>query len=158
MNPEAFKAALRRVPTGVSIVTTILEGKAKGFTANAFASVSLEPPMLLVCVNRSARTHPLISRAELFCLNLLRLEQTETARRFATGHPEPFADLPYHIEATGAPVLDDALAYFDCRVAEEHTAGTHTIFIGEVEACGGFSGAPLGYFDGGYRDFGCRIL
>ena len=63
MNAEAFKAAMRRVPTGVTIVTTTLDGVAKGFTANAFASVSAEPPTILVCVNRRSRTHPLISQA-----------------------------------------------------------------------------------------------
>jgi flavin reductase (DIM6/NTAB) family NADH-FMN oxidoreductase RutF len=158
VSAEAFKAAMRRVPTGVAIVTTTIDGAAKGFTANAFASVSADPPMILVCVNRTSRTHPLISLAGKFCVNLLRLGQDDVAVRFSRrSERDPFEGLAYSVEATGSPVLDDALAFFDCELAEEHTAGTHTIFIGGVVACGARDGAPLGYFDGGYRDFGCRI-
>jgi flavin reductase (DIM6/NTAB) family NADH-FMN oxidoreductase RutF len=158
VSAEAFKAAMRRVPTGVAIVTTTIDGAAKGFTANAFASVSADPPMILVCVNRTSRTHPLISLAGKFCVNLLRLGQDDVAVRFSRrSERDPFEGLAYSVESTGSPVLDDALAFFDCELAEEHTAGTHTIFIGGVVACGARDGAPLGYFDGGYRDFGCRI-
>jgi flavin reductase (DIM6/NTAB) family NADH-FMN oxidoreductase RutF len=155
---EAFKAAMRRVPTGVAVVTTITDGGPKGFTANAFASVSAEPPMILVCVNRRSRTHPLISEAGRFCVNLLRLEQGEVAARFADrSGGDPFAGIGYGTAATGSPVLDEALAFFDCDLSEEHSAGTHTIFLGGVVACGARDGAPLGYFNGGYRNFGCRI-
>jgi len=155
---DDFRAALRRFPTGVTIVTTLLEGKAKGFTANAFSSVSSEPPMVLVCVNRQARTHPLIALAGRFCVNVLRLEQQWLAERFAARNEEdPFAELPFRRGETGAPILDGALAYLDCELAEEHSAGTHTVFLGNVLACGSSDGAPLGYFNAAYRDFGCRI-
>jgi flavin reductase (DIM6/NTAB) family NADH-FMN oxidoreductase RutF len=158
VNVDGFKAVLRRFPTGVTIVTTLVDERPKGFTANAFSSVSLEPPMVLVCVNRQARTHPLIAQSGKFCVNLLRLEQAELALRFATPSlGEPFAGLTYRAEATGAPVLDGTLGYLDCELAEEHSAGTHTIFLGGVVACGSQDGAPLGYFNAGYRDFGCRV-
>lgn len=154
--PE-LREALRRVPTGVTIVTTNVDGVRKGFTANAFASVSLDPPMILVCVNRGSRSYPLIARAGRFCVNILRHEQQVLAERFATpGDSDPFADLPDAIAATGAPVLPDALAAIDCELAEEHLAGTHAIVIGRVLATIVHNGAPLGYFDGAYRDFGCR--
>ena len=65
--------------------------------------------------------------------------------------------MPFATAATGSPVLDEALAYFDCDLTEEHSAGTHTIFLGGVLACGARDGSPLGYFNGDYRDFGCRI-
>ena len=140
------------------MVTTTLDGIPKGFTANAFASVSTQPPAVLICVNRGSRTHPLISQAGKFCVNLLRLEQDDLAARFATpGGDDPFTDLAYSVAATGAPVLDEALAFFDCDLTEEHSAGTHTIFLGGVVACGARDGAPLGYFNGDYRDFGCEI-
>lgn len=153
---EAFRAALRRFATGVTVVTTVLDGAPKGFTVNAFASASAEPPTVLICVNRRARSHPLIARARCFCVNILRLEQQQVAERFARGGAgDPFATLSYRRERTGSPVFEDSLAYLDCRLGEEHTAGTHTIFIGEVLACGSGDGAPLGYFDAAYRDFRC---
>ncbi len=158
MTPDDFRAVMRRFATGVTIVTTMVDEKPKGFTANAFASVSAEPPMILVCVNRQARSHPLIARAEKFCVNILTLEQQELARRFAShGTSEPFDLLDYHTGTTGAPVLDDVLGYLDCQLAEEHTAGTHTIFMGTVVDCGYRDGSPLGYFNAGYRDFHCTI-
>ncbi|MBD5605975.1 MAG: flavin reductase family protein [Candidatus Eremiobacteraeota bacterium] len=151
-----FRKAMRRYPTGVTVVTTVLDGKLKGFTANAFASVSAEPPTILICVNRTARTHALISQAGRFCVNVLRLDQRPIAERFSKkDDADPFASLPYSFARTGAPVLDGVLSYFDCELAEEHSAATHTIFIGNVLACEAHDGAPLGYFDAGYRDFGC---
>lgn len=159
MTHDEFRGVMRRFPTGVTIVTTVDENaRPKGFTANAFASVSLEPPMVLVCVNRAARSHPLISLAGKFCVNILTLDQEKWAVRFATGETrDPFENLTYRTHKTGSPVIDDALGYLDCELAEEHTVGTHTIFVGNVVACGSRDGAPLGYFDGSYRDFGCRI-
>ncbi len=150
---------MRRFPTGVTVVTTIYDATPKGFTANAFASVSAEPPMILVCVNRQARSHPLISQAGKFCVNVLQLEQQSIAESFALRPREgdPFGTLRYTTMTTGSPILDGALAFFDCELVAGHTAGTHTIFIGSVLACAGTIGAPLGYFDGSYRDFGCRI-
>jgi flavin reductase (DIM6/NTAB) family NADH-FMN oxidoreductase RutF len=153
-----FRQVMRRFPTGVTIVTTMLEGKPKGFTANAVTSVSADPPTVLVCVNRQARSHPLISQAGRFCVNLLRFEQRALAERFASREaPDPFAALGYERAATGSPILEGVFAYLDCELAEEYSAGTHTIFIGSVVASGFDDGAPLGYFNAGYRDFGCRI-
>jgi flavin reductase len=153
-----FRSAMRRFPTGVTVVTTIVGDAPKGFTANAFSSVSADPPMVLICVNRQARSHPLISRAGHFCVNLLRLDQQAIAQTFSSHEPvDPFAGITYTTAKTGSPVLEDALAYIDCELAEEHSAGTHTIFIGMVLACGIRDGAPLGYFNAAYRDFGCMI-
>jgi len=149
---------MRRFPTGVTVVTTIVDGTPKGFTANAFSSVSADPPMVLICVNRQARSHPLISRAGHFCVNLLRLDQQSIAQSFASHEPvNPFDSLAYGAAKTGSPVLEGTLAFLDCELAEEHTAGTHTVFIGTVLACGVRDGAPLGYFNASYRDFGCLI-
>lgn len=152
----AFRDAMRRFPTGVTVVTTRIDGVAHGFTANAFASVSAEPPTVLICVNRDASAHPLISQSSIFCVNVLSLEQRELARRFADSamRASRFDGLTVHAAATGAPVIDGVLAYFDCRLAEEYTAGTHTVFLGTVVASGTRAGKPLGYFDAGYRDFG----
>jgi flavin reductase (DIM6/NTAB) family NADH-FMN oxidoreductase RutF len=149
---------MRCFPTGVAVVTTFLNGRPKGFTANALASVSVEPPMLLICVNRASRSHSLISNAGIFCVNLLSLEQQALAMSFANNRvKDSFANIPHHRESTGAPVFDDALAFADCMVAQEHSVGTHTIFIGTVQRSGTRPGIPLGYFNGTYRDFGCVI-
>jgi flavin reductase (DIM6/NTAB) family NADH-FMN oxidoreductase RutF len=156
---DSFRSVMRRFPTGVTVVTTVLEGKLKGFTANAFSSVSADPPTILICVNRSARSHPLISQAGRFCVNILRLDQQSIAERIATKDGgDPFATVTYAFAKTGAPVLDGVLGYLDCELAEEHSAGTHTIFIGSVRACESHDGAPLGYFDAQYRDFGCLTV
>jgi flavin reductase (DIM6/NTAB) family NADH-FMN oxidoreductase RutF len=153
-----LRAVMRRFPSGVAVVTTILDGKPKGFTATAFSSVSLEPPMVLICVNRRARTHPMISQAGIFCVNLLPIEGRDLAVAFAErGDTNPFAELAYERAVTGAPVLPNALAFVDCTLAEEYSAGTHTIFVGSVVACGASEGVPLAYLDGAYRDFGVRV-
>jgi flavin reductase (DIM6/NTAB) family NADH-FMN oxidoreductase RutF len=158
MIADDFRAVMRRFATGVTVVTTIVEGRPKGFTANAFASVSAEPPMVLICVNRQARSHPLISQAGHFCVNVLRLEQRDLAERFASkAIGDPFDGIAVRPAATGSPVLAGSLAFLDCELAEEHSAGTHTIFLGTVLDCGASEGAPLGYFNADYRDFGCTI-
>lgn len=153
---ESFRAVMRRFATGVTVVTTTVDGVPKGFTANSFASVSADPPTILICVNRQARSHPLIARAGHFCVNVLSLDQRHVAERFATRTiEEPFAGIAYRTERTGSPVFDDSLAFLDCKLSEEHSAATHTIFLGEVVACGSRDGSPLGYFDAAYRDFQC---
>jgi flavin reductase (DIM6/NTAB) family NADH-FMN oxidoreductase RutF len=153
-----FRAVMRRFATGVTVVTTSFEGKPKGFTANAFASVSADPPMVLICVNRQSRSHPLIARAGHFCVNILRLDQQAIAERFASHDPvDPFDTMTYETATTGSPILTGTIGFLDCRLEEEHTAGTHTIFIGTVVDCGATDGSPLGYFNAGYRDFGCQI-
>ncbi len=153
-----LRAVMRRFPTGVTVVTTVLDGRPKGFTATAFASVSLEPPMVLICVNRNARTHPMISQAGIFCVNLLPVERRDLAELFAQHREfDPFAEVLYERAATGAPVIAGALGYVDCTVAEEYSAGTHTVFIGSVAACSASEGVPLGYLNGAYRDFGFHV-
>ena len=144
---------MRRFATGVSIVTTSLDGRIHGFTVNAFASVSAEPPTVLICVNRVATAHPLISASQRFCVNVLALDQRALAERFAGGEPRSrFEGVAYRIGPSGSPVLAGTVAHFDCRVTEELTASTHTIFLGEVLDAGARDGAPLGYFDRAYRD------
>ncbi len=151
---EDFLAAMRRFATGVAIVTTAHAGRVHGFTANAFASVSAEPPTVLICVNRSGSAHPLIASSQRFCVNVLALEQRKLAQRFAGGEPRSrFDGVGYRAGETGSPILAGTLAHLDCVIEEELTASTHTIFIGRVVDAGWREGAPLGYFDRAYRDF-----
>lgn len=155
---EDFRSAMRCFPTGVTIVTTAHEGTIHGFTVNAFASVSAEPPMVLICVNRAARAHPLITVSQRFCANILALEQRALAERFAGGEPHSrFEGVDYRFGPTGSPILAGTLAYVDCELSEELTASTHTIFLGTVLEAGHREGAPLGYFDRAYRDFGIGV-
>lgn len=154
VSTETFKAAMRRFATGVTIVTTAESGQVHGFTVNAFASVTADPPTVLICVNRSARAHPLISSSGSFCVNILGLEQRPLAERFMGGEPhERFNGVAHRSGPSGSPILDDVLAYVDCSVDEELTSGTHTIFIGRVLESGEREGPPLGYYDRAYRDF-----
>lgn len=154
-----FREAMRRFPTGVTIVTTLADGVPYGFTANAFTSVSADPPMVLICVNREASAHPMISRSSIFCVNILAAGQEEVAKVFAdhARRTDRFQGIATRRAATGAPVIDGCLAYVDCRLAEEHSAGTHTVFLGEVLDTGAIDGRPLGYVNGTYRDFGIDI-
>ncbi len=149
---------MRRFATGVTIVTTVHHDRNHGFTANAFASVTSDPPTVLVCVNRGAASHEMIAQSAIFCVNILALEGQEIAQRFARSSVgDKFDGVPYRSGTTGAPILQDALAYFDCTLFEEHVAGTHTVFLGRVVEVGSHRGSPLGYFDGDYRDFGLTV-
>lgn len=154
-DPAAFKAVMRHVPTGVTVVTSLREGKPRGITLSSFAGVSAEPPMLLVCVNREARSYLYIASSSIFCLNVLAAGQRDLAQRFSGGVKEhQFDDLRWSTAITGAPVIEGSLGYFDCAVEAEHHAGSHSIFVGRVLACAAHAGSPLGYYDGGFRDFG----
>lgn len=149
---------MRHYPTGVTVATSIKEGEPRGITINAFSSVTAEPPTLLICVNREARSYLYIATSRIFCVNILAGEQRELAERFSGKVRErQFDDIGYDQAVTGAPVIRDAIAYFDCEVDEEHHVGSHTIFIGRVVDCGARSGSPLGYFNGSFHDFGINV-
>lgn len=149
---------MRHYPTGVTVVTSVKEGEPRGITLNAFSSVSVEPPTLLICVNREARSYLYISTSKVFCVNVLSSGQRDLAERFSGKMRErQFDDIAFGRAFTGAPVIDGAIGYFDCEVQDEHHAGSHSIFIGRVVACDAVSGTPLGYFNGGFHDFGIRV-
>jgi flavin-dependent trigonelline monooxygenase, reductase component len=157
-NQQAFKDAMRHVPTGVTVVTSLKDGEPRGITVNSFASVSLEPPSLLICVNREARSYLFISTSRIFCVNVLAGNQRNLAEHFSGKVRElQFAGVKYAIDATGAPVLDGSLAHFDCEVVHDYNFGSHSILIGNVLSCKSRSGSPLGYFNGGFHDFGIQV-
>ncbi len=154
---DDFKSVMRRWAATVNIITTKADGLIYGLTATSFTSLGIAPPMVLVCVNKNARTHALIEKSGIFCVNMLTPGMSEISNRFAGRMPdtERFAGLAHRTVATGAPVLNDALAFFDCRVHEALSGGDHTIYIGEVLA-GGVQhyGAPLLYLGGKYHGVG----
>jgi len=153
-----FRHAMRHVPTGVTVVTSLKDGEPRGITVNAFASVSLDPPSLLICVNREARSYLFIATSRIFCVNVLAGNQRALAEHFSGKVRErQFAEIAYTVGATGAPVLADAIAHFDCELANEYKLGSHSILVGHVLSCGARPGSPLGYFNGGFHDFGIHV-
>lgn len=156
--PADFRAAMRRVATGVTVVTSLKDDEPRGITVNAFASVSLEPPSLLICVNREARSYLFISTSRIFCVNVLAGDQRRLAEHFSGKVRErQFANIEYEVDRTGAPVLKGTIAHFDCELAYESQFGSHSILIGHVLSCSARAGSPLGYFNGGFHDFGIHV-
>lgn len=157
-NAAAFRHAMRRVPTGVTVVTTLKDGEPRGITVNAFASVSLDPPSLLICINREARSYLFISTSRVFCVNVLAGDQRRLAEHFSGKvRDRQFAAIEYAVDTTGAPVLAGTIAHFDCEVSHEYAIGSHSILIGRVLSCSARTGSPLGYFNGGFHDFGIHV-
>lgn len=151
-----FVAGMRRLAAGVSIVTARWQGVRAGLTATSICSLSAEPPRLLACVHREADAHAVITGSGSFAVNLLTVAHQALADHFggrsgAFG-PERFTQGTWLDGATGAPLLADAAVSFDCRLAEALAAGTHSIFIGEIETVRlGSDLTPLVYEDRAYR-------
>ncbi len=124
-------------------------------TVSSFASVSLTPPLVLVCLENTSRTNRLVQASGVFAVSILHESQAELADHFAGRVPDDtdrFADIPFHTAGTGSPIVEGCPAYLDCRLVASHPAGTHTIFLGEVvEAVRRQDGAPLLYFQRGYH-------
>ena len=137
--------------TGVTVVTTGGIAGLHGMTANAVASLSLDPPLVLVAVDKRALTLDYLKKNRCFAVNILRLEQEELSRQFATPGPKDFSDLKTTNAATASPILADCLAYLDCKVVDILPGGDHEIFVGEILAGEHHGGEPLLYYAGGYR-------
>ncbi len=153
------KNELRRVmghfATGVTVITSIRSsGEMHGLTANAFTSVSLIPPLLLVCIDKKAESYPCFDESKIFTVNVLSSDQEALSRRFAVTGGDKFEGVSYKIGANGAPILDGALAFLECKVTEKIDGGDHTIYVGEIEQAETKEGKPLLFFRGGYRELG----
>ena len=150
-----LRKALGAFVTGVTIVTTVDEtGTPRGFTANSFTSVSLEPPLLLVCLAKNASSYPVFSQAQQFAVNILAEHQRDASHTFASKIPDRFAQVDWRSGASGSPILPDSAAWFDCRMHQTVDAGDHIILIGQVIAFEHSSANPLGYCRGSYLTFG----
>lgn len=152
---EAFRDALRHFPSGVTIVTIRAGDQIHGLTVSAFSSVSPEPPLILVSIDHRHYAHRLLEQpGATFAVNILQADQSELSQRFAyTKEEDRFAVGDWRTAATGAPILADALAWLDCTVYSRHVAGTHTIYIGEVQASHvpQPGATPLVYWNRAYR-------
>ena len=154
---DDFRRAMGRFATGVTLITTRLDDHLHGMTANAVTSLSLDPMMVLVCVDKTADTHDILSKAGVFAVNILNRGQSAISDRFARKEfdgAHGLDDLPHSFAITGAPIIDGALAYLDCRTLTEQHGGDHTIFIGEVvEAKELSEDEPLVFYRGKYGEF-----
>jgi flavin reductase (DIM6/NTAB) family NADH-FMN oxidoreductase RutF len=155
VNPLEFRSIIGRFATGVTVITTAAGELLQGMTANALTSLSLDPVMILICVDRTAHTHGMLERGGVFAVNILGEHQEDVSRLFAkSAEPEAgqLRGQAYRIGASGAPILDDCLAYIDCRVAETLSGGDHSIFLGEVMDAGVVREVPpLVFYRGHYR-------
>jgi len=152
ISKEDFRAALSRFPSGVTIVTTKdANGRLHGITVSAFASVSLEPPMILVCIEKKSGSHDAISEKGRFAVHILHEAQNELSNRFAAPIPTKFEGISYRENEWGIPVLNDVSVALECRVAHAHEGGDHTIYVGEIECAEIKDGNPLVYWHGNYR-------
>jgi flavin reductase (DIM6/NTAB) family NADH-FMN oxidoreductase RutF len=150
---DAFKQCLRRWVSGVTVVTSRAGDEIHGMTVSAFSSVSAEPPLVLICANRSSRTNGVIEAGGIFAVNVLARDQEELSGRFASSKTEGsrFEGVAHRIGEHGAPVLEGALVSLECRVKSAYLEGSHTIYVGEVLAAHYADKEPLVYFAGAYR-------
>ena len=146
-----FRTAMSRFVSGVTVVTTLgADNRPAGITVSSFASVSLEPPMVLVCINKRASLHDHLTEGRYFAVNILAEDQQDVSRLFASKDEERFDESRYRWGTSGAPLLDGALAYIECRVVHAYPGGDHTIIVGEVESTSVADHKPLAYYRGGY--------
>jgi flavin reductase (DIM6/NTAB) family NADH-FMN oxidoreductase RutF len=150
VDQTAFREAISHFASGVTVITTVHEGRRAGMTASAVSSVSLEPILLLVCINTKLATHTAIEQSRRFVVNVLGEGQEELALRFARPAEDRFAGIATRTDHE-LPVLEDAIAHFVCDVHERFPGGDHSIFIGEVRECAAKPGRhPLVYFRSGF--------
>ena len=149
---EQFKDALREWASGVTIVTSRYGERVHGMTVSSFASVSLDPPLVLVCADKDSDTHAVIAEGGVFAVHVLGRDQEALSNLFASSEDEErrFDGLAWEAGATGAPILKDAIAVLDCRVTAAHDAGDHVIYVGAVEEVQRRGGEPLLYHRGHY--------
>lgn len=150
VDPDAFRSVLGRFASGVTVVTVHdANGNDQGMTVSAFSSVSLSPPLVMVCIGLDASLHPVIEHATHFGVNILSAGQEALSRRFAA-HLDRFDGVGFERGESGVALLRGALAFLECRIVARHPAGDHTIVIGEVENVGNRDDRPLLYYRGGY--------
>lgn len=162
MNPAQFRKAMGSFATGVTIITVDLDGEVHGMTANAFTSVSLDPMLVLVCVDHSTRTHAHLHAKKRFGINVLGEDQRSISEYYARPertheNAETEAGARFDRTRQGTPMLHGSLAYLECKLHSAQEAGDHTIFIAEVEDVVVQEGAPLLFFKGKYRELGDEI-
>ena len=162
VDAKMFKETLAHWASGVTVVTTLAGDTPVGITASSFSSVSLDPPMVLICVAKKLFSHSAIQETGAFGVNILGTKHLEWGMRFAGMIPEiedRFAGLDVHTEITGCPLLNGALGWLDCSLRYAHDGGDHTIFVGEVLAASARSdGDPILYYNRQWRGLSANTL
>jgi len=151
VSPDEFRSVLGRFPSGVTVVTTkAADGSDQGMTVSAFCSVSLEPPLVLICIEKTASVYDALTSAPGFVVNILSAKQEQIARRFSIVDIDRFEGVGFSRTRNDIAVLDDVLGIIECNRVALHDAGDHTVIVGEVEATRAENGSPLIYYRGGY--------
>ena len=155
IDPANFRQLLGRFATGVVVITTRrADGGPVGMTANSLASVSLQPPLVSICVEHEAEMRSALLAAPVFVINILASDQEAVSRRFAGLHDDRFDGIGYRLSPRGLVILEGSLAHLECERHAEFEAGDHTIFVGRVVEGGITEGRPLIYYRGGYTELG----
>lgn len=154
IDPTDFRYVLGHFASGVTVTTMQVDGHNHGLTVSSFTSLSLDPPLILVCIDKRYPSHALLQQAESFAVNILAEDGEHLSRHFASRTEDKFAGIAYHSGVTGAPLLDEALATLECRLHDVLPGGDHSIFVGEVLAMNTNEGKPLLYYRSGYGALG----
>ncbi len=152
ISPEEFRNTLSHFASGVTVITVCDgQGRPTGLTASAFTSVSLDPPLILVCVDHKSQSYPALVAGKQFADNILAHDQEALSRRFATTKIEnKFEGVPFALSDLGLPLLENALAHLECATVNVHLEGDHSIFVGRIERARVKTGHPLVYYRGRY--------
>jgi len=151
---EEFREVIGHFASGVAVITTVADGVPFGTTASAVTSLSLQPPMVVVCMNRDSQTGAAAARSGYFAINVLGEDQHHFARHFAGKGDDKFAGIERLTGPHGLPLLADAVAHIECRTTQQVPGGTHVVFLAEIESAAAHGGAPLAYYRGRFGRFG----
>jgi flavin reductase (DIM6/NTAB) family NADH-FMN oxidoreductase RutF len=149
---DEFKAALGRFASGVTVVTTKdADGNLHGLTVSAFCSVSMNPPLILVCIHKNTGSYSSFEESKAFVVNILEESQQQISNHFASHSDDKFSGQHYELNENGLPILADCLVNLECSLKHSYDGGDHTIFVGEIEKTTVHGGKPLIYAQGKYR-------
>lgn len=154
IDDAGFKLAMSQFASGVTVVTTEHEGTQYGMTVASFASLSLHPPLVLVCIEKSVKTHDAIAAAGKFGVSILAQSQADISNRFASKSDDKFSGVAVRRGELGLPLIEGAICTIECRVHAQLPGGDHSIYVGEVIEATSGEEAPLVYFRSGYRELG----
>ncbi len=152
VDKDTFRSIMGSFAAGVTVVTTVDgQGNPFGLTVTAFSSVSMAPPLALVCIDKDTTSHPHFASSELFAINFLSAGQEDVSNRFASSTADKFGETKWRAGELGAPILEGTLGFAECRVVHAYDGGDHTIFVGQIERAETSPGEPLMYYRGAYR-------
>ncbi|MCS6842445.1 MAG: flavin reductase family protein [Roseiflexus sp.] len=152
VDESRFRQLMGHFASGVTVVTTEYEGQLFGLTVSSFCSLSLHPPLVLICIDKKVRAHDAIAAARRYAVNILEKHQEYLSRRFATPEIDKFIGVAWRFGQLGLPILEGTLASFECRLTDTFPGGDHSIFVGEVQNGEIREGSPLIYYRRGYHE------